>query len=185
MKKLNRRLVAVLAAAAAGALVGCSTGDYNEDLANEVRGDLSPELETMYERPTDIKNREALEIDENLRLLNEDLARIFLMDRSSLLADHPMPRCIITRARPFKACRPARFFHGPILTSGVRMDQSNTESRVRARLSRAPTPKPRSRAPHHAGVHAGVRVIISVATAEVLAINDARTPKHVHSCGRP
>jgi len=63
------------------------------------------------------------------------------------------------------------------------MDQSNTESRVRARLSRAP--KPRSRAPHHAGVHAGVRVIISVATAEVLAINDARAPKHVHSCGRP
>lgn len=39
------------------------------------------------------------------------------------------------------------------------MDQSNTESRVRA--------------------------IISVAIAEVLAINDARSPKHVHSCGRP
>lgn len=91
MNKLNRRLVALLAAAAAGALVGCSTGDYNEDLANEVRGDLSPELDTMYERKTDIKNREALIIDENLRLLNEDLARVFLMDRSSILAEHPMP----------------------------------------------------------------------------------------------
>jgi len=91
MKKLNRRLVAVLAAAAAGTLVGCSTGDYNEDLANEVRSDLSPELDTMYERRTDMKNREALVIDENLRLLNEDLSRFFLMERSSLLADHPMP----------------------------------------------------------------------------------------------
>ncbi|MBL8762006.1 MAG: hypothetical protein JNL50_11965 [Phycisphaerae bacterium] len=92
MNKLNRRLVALLAAAAAATLVGCSTGDYNEDLANEVRADLSPELDTMYERPTDIKNREALVVDENLRLLNEDMARLFLMDRSSILADHPMPR---------------------------------------------------------------------------------------------
>lgn len=92
MNKLNRRLVALLAAAAAATLVGCSAGDYNEDLANEVRADLSPELDTMYERPTDIKNREALVVDENLRLLNEDMARLFLMDRSSILADHPMPR---------------------------------------------------------------------------------------------
>lgn len=91
MKKLNRRLVAVLAAAAAGTLVGCSTGDYNEDLANEVRGDLSPELDTMYERPTDIKNREAFVMDENLRLLNEDLSHFFLLERPSLLSEHPMP----------------------------------------------------------------------------------------------
>ena len=90
MKKLNRCLVALLAAAAAGTLVGCST-DYNEQLANEVRGDLSPELDTMYERKTDIKNREALVVDENLRLMNEDLARLFLLDRSSILAEHPMP----------------------------------------------------------------------------------------------
>ncbi len=65
------------------------------------------------------------------------------------------------------------------------MDQSNTESRVRAWFDRQ-TPTRTigarlSRAPHHAGV----RAIISVATAEVLAINDARAPKHVHSCGRP
>lgn len=91
MNKLNRRLVALLAAAAAGTLVGCSTGDYNEQLADEVRGDLSPELDTMYERKTDIKNREALVVDENLRLLNEDLAHMFLFDRPSILAEHPMP----------------------------------------------------------------------------------------------
>ncbi|MCC6969855.1 MAG: hypothetical protein IT434_06485 [Phycisphaerales bacterium] len=92
MKKLNRRFAAFLAAAAASALVGCSTGNYNEDLANEVRGDLSPELDTMYERPTDIKNRESIAVDENLRLLNEDLAHLFLLERPSILADHPMPR---------------------------------------------------------------------------------------------
>lgn len=91
MSKLNRRLVTLLAAAAAGTLVGCSTGDYNEDLANEVRGNLSPELDTMYERHTDIKNREALVMDENLRLLNEDLAHFFLLERPSLLSEHPMP----------------------------------------------------------------------------------------------
>lgn len=91
MKKLNRRLVGFLAVAAAGTLAGCSSSNYNEELANEVRSDLSPELDTMYERPTDIKNREAIVVDENLRLLNEDLASLFLMDRPSILADHPMP----------------------------------------------------------------------------------------------
>jgi hypothetical protein len=94
MKKLNRRLVGFLAVAAVGTLEGCSSSNYNsynEELANDVRADLSPELDTMYERPTDIKNREALVVDENLRLLNEDLASLFLMDRPSILADHPMP----------------------------------------------------------------------------------------------
>lgn len=90
MKKLNRRIAALLAAAAAGTLVGCST-DYNEQLANEVRGDLSPELDTMYERRTDMKNREALVVDENLRLLNEDISHLFLMERPSILSEHPMP----------------------------------------------------------------------------------------------
>jgi len=91
MNKINRRLVALLAAAAVGTLVGCSTGDYNEELADEVRGDLSPELDTMHERPTDVKNRHALTVDENLRLLNEDMARLLLLDRPSILAEHPMP----------------------------------------------------------------------------------------------
>ncbi|MFO0835187.1 MAG: hypothetical protein U0638_09465 [Phycisphaerales bacterium] len=90
MKKLNRRLVALLAAAAAGTLVGCST-NYNEQLADDIRGDLSPELDTMYQRRTDIKNMDAIVVDENLRLLNEDLAHVFLFERPSILADHPMP----------------------------------------------------------------------------------------------
>lgn len=91
MKMLNRRLVGLLAVAAVGTLVGCSSSNYNEELANDVRSDLSPELDTMYERPTDIKNRQAIVVDENLRLLNEDLASLFLFDRPSILADHPMP----------------------------------------------------------------------------------------------
>ncbi|MCC6229448.1 MAG: hypothetical protein IT432_09495 [Phycisphaerales bacterium] len=91
MKKINHRLAALLAAAAVGTLVGCSTSDYNEELADDIRGDLSPELDTMHERPTDVKNRHALMVDENLRLLNEDMARLLLLDRPSILSEHPMP----------------------------------------------------------------------------------------------
>lgn len=53
------------------------------------------------------------------------------------------------------------------------MDQSNTESRVRAWFDRQTPTRT-----------IGAR-LSRAADAEVLAINDARAPKHVHLCGRP
>jgi hypothetical protein len=81
-----------LAAAGALALLG---GCYSNTAAGrdaKVRANLTPELQTLSQRPIEVDNRETLTIDENLRMANEDLARMWFFDRPSRLARPRVPR---------------------------------------------------------------------------------------------
>ncbi len=58
----------------------------------KVRGNLTPELSTLAQRPIDVDNRTTLTFDENLRMANEDWNRLWLLDRPSRLARARVPR---------------------------------------------------------------------------------------------
>lgn len=85
-----RCCTALLAAALLAA--GCTTADTAAGRDAQVRANLTPELKTLAQRPIDVDNRIALTIDENLRMANQDLGRIFLLDRPSRLARERVPR---------------------------------------------------------------------------------------------
>jgi hypothetical protein len=86
------RSLAVCALFAAGLLAaGCNSNSAaGRDAA--VRANLTPELKTLAQRPLDVDNRVALTTDENLRMANQDLGRVFLFDRPSRLARERIPR---------------------------------------------------------------------------------------------
>ena len=71
------------------ALGGCSSTSSD---AMSVRLEPSPELTTLYERPSDVYNNLAIMVDENERMFWEDLGRAFYWDRPSRLTPEPMPR---------------------------------------------------------------------------------------------
>jgi hypothetical protein len=75
----------------AGALfAGCtSSAPHNH---HRVQSNLTPEVDTLYQRRVDMDNRVALTFDENLRMINQDLGRFWLTDRPSRLAREPVPR---------------------------------------------------------------------------------------------
>lgn len=75
-----------LALAAAGLAVagGCTTDD-------QVRRNLTPELQTLTQRPADVKNGMALTSNENWRMFWEDLGRVWLFDKPSSLSPTPIP----------------------------------------------------------------------------------------------
>lgn len=71
--------------AAAGSLVGCqSKTSVHSFMANP-----TPELQTLVERPIDVKTQMAITDDYHWRLFNEDLGRFLLVDRPSRMS--PMP----------------------------------------------------------------------------------------------
>jgi hypothetical protein len=53
--------------------------------------DITPELDTMSQRPADVNNRMAITTDTNLRQLNEDLGRAFFFDRPMRTTPGPIP----------------------------------------------------------------------------------------------
>jgi hypothetical protein len=81
----------LVSALALMALGGCA-GKNSESKAEELRGNLTPELDTLSQRQTDMDNEAALTIDENGRMLNEDWRRLWLLDRPSRLTPNPVPR---------------------------------------------------------------------------------------------
>lgn len=83
------RLVGAALVATAG-LVGCESESANRDKL--IRNNLTPELDTLHERPSDIDNAIAITMDENGRMFNEDLGRMWLLNRPSRLTPEPMPR---------------------------------------------------------------------------------------------
>lgn len=89
----TRRVIGVLACVGAALVVGgCSSSSVSESLASEYQMNPSPELDTLHQRPIDISNRMAITTDENLRMLNEDLGRVFLLERQSRLSPMPIAR---------------------------------------------------------------------------------------------
>lgn len=77
---------------AALAMGGCSYNSVSEEEASAIRADPTPELDTLYQREVDIDNTLAVTFDENLRMMNQDLGKVFLLDRPSRLTSMPMPR---------------------------------------------------------------------------------------------
>lgn len=87
MKKSSRILAASLTLALVGIMGGCET--TRED---DIRADLTPELETLHERQADMDNSWTLMMDENGRMFMQDLGRAFYTNRPSRLTPEPMPR---------------------------------------------------------------------------------------------
>lgn len=83
------RWIAVLTLAAG--LAGCA-GNTAAGRDSAVRSNPTPELQTLGGRPIDTDNRVALTTDENLRMANQDLLRLWLLDRPSRLTRERMPR---------------------------------------------------------------------------------------------
>lgn len=74
-------------------LVGCTTAASQADYAQaeRVRADLTPELDTLYQRPDDISNTLTIMADENGRMFWEDLGRVMYTNRPSRLTPEPVP----------------------------------------------------------------------------------------------
>ncbi len=86
---LSRGLLIAAALCTAG-MAACSSSPVSKRDA-EVRNNPTPELETLSERPIDVANDQAVTVDENLRMANEDWNRFWLMDRPSRLERWRMP----------------------------------------------------------------------------------------------
>lgn len=83
-------LMCVAALALAAGLGACSSEEPSR--YDAVKADLTPNMDTLYERPADIDNSVALTFDENGRMFIQDLGRAFYWDRPSRLTREPIPR---------------------------------------------------------------------------------------------
>ncbi|MHC5023977.1 MAG: hypothetical protein ACYTGG_08705 [Planctomycetota bacterium] len=78
----------MILAVTAMALVGC---DADKDVSyGAIKGDLSPEVMTMTERPADVHMHVAQTNQQNVRMLWEDMGRTFYTDRPSFLSPLPV-----------------------------------------------------------------------------------------------
>lgn len=84
----RRRATLVLLAASAAAASGCNS--QSSRLA-AYRANPTPELDTTSQRRHDMDNRMTVTNDTNLRMFNEDLGRMFFLDRPSRLSPKPVP----------------------------------------------------------------------------------------------
>ena len=75
---------------AVAGVVGCSSSPSARRDA-QVRGNVTPELNTLSQRPIDVSNTQTVAIDENWRMLNEDWNNLWLMDHASRLSRWRMP----------------------------------------------------------------------------------------------
>ncbi len=75
-----------------GALLlgGCSG---NPDAKYQaIKDDLTPNLDTLYQRPEDVDNALVITADENGRMFWQDVGRAWYVDRPSRLSREPKPR---------------------------------------------------------------------------------------------
>lgn len=77
-------------AALVGLLGACSSGEPTR--YEQVKADPTPNLDTLYQRPTDIDNKVIVTFDENSRMFMQDLGRAFYWDRPSRLTREPVPQ---------------------------------------------------------------------------------------------
>lgn len=76
-------MVLVVAACGCGTMLGgCSRADA-------YRMNPTPELDTTSQRRADIDNKLTITNDTNLRLMNEDLGRLLLLDNPSRASPQP------------------------------------------------------------------------------------------------
>jgi len=87
---LPRGLSLAASFVAIAGLVGCASGPAAKRDA-QVRSNVTPELETLSQRPIDVSNTQTIVWDENLRMANEDWDSLWLLDRPSRLSRWRMP----------------------------------------------------------------------------------------------
>ncbi len=89
------RVIATVSAASAGVcvLAGCAGDDGTQAYREwqEIRGDATPELATLYQREADVDNALTVMENENKRMFLQDLGRVFYTDRPSRLTREPIP----------------------------------------------------------------------------------------------
>lgn len=85
-----RRSALVLTALVGAVLAGCASGAHHNH--HRIQSNLTPELDTLYQRRVDMDNRMVLTFDENLRMFNQDMGRFWYTDRPSRLTREPVPR---------------------------------------------------------------------------------------------
>ena len=78
----------ILATLSTVVLTGCHNS--NDVSFNAITGNLTPELQTMSERPSDVHLNMAVSGNQDLRMLNEDLGRALLLDGPSKLSPYPV-----------------------------------------------------------------------------------------------
>lgn len=85
MKTSVRGLLGTLSLATL-TLAGCRGGDNVSYSA--ISSNLTPELQTLHERPIDVDRNLAVNNNQNLRLFWDDLGRFFYTDTPSRLGPH-------------------------------------------------------------------------------------------------
>ena len=77
-----------LVAMSGAMLTGCSSSrNYNE---SSIYSNLTPELKTLSERPSDVRRNIAIVNNANLRMLGDDLGRTFYTSNPSRLSPFPV-----------------------------------------------------------------------------------------------
>ncbi len=86
------RIIAGLTLGALGAavLVGCSSSSHPDVSFDAIRGNLTPELQGLTDRPVDDERNLAVTNNMNLRLMNDDLGRALYTDHPSRLSPYPI-----------------------------------------------------------------------------------------------
>lgn len=74
-------------------LGGCTLGEQTQAHRDHerIRGNPTPELDTLYQRPDDVDNAWTIMDNENSRMMMQDLGRVFYTDRPSRLTREPIP----------------------------------------------------------------------------------------------
>ena len=96
---LHRVALLGIAASAAGVMMlgGCkSSKDYYS--YDSIKGNLTPELQGLTERPLDVERNVAVAENVDLRLFWGDLGRVWLTDNPSILSPY---RTISTSGQPY------------------------------------------------------------------------------------
>lgn len=83
--------LAASALAAAAVLSGCSSRNVPPgESITAIRGNLTPELMTLWQTQDDVDNRIAITSDENWLMFTQDLGRAFFFDKPSRLTPEPI-----------------------------------------------------------------------------------------------
>lgn len=81
---------AIGATIAAIALVGGCKSDPNDVSLKGITSNMTPELQGLAERPSDVDRNMAVTFDTNGRLFWGDLGRVWMTDNPSILSPYPI-----------------------------------------------------------------------------------------------
>lgn len=71
-------------------LTGCASSVNNDVSFLAIMGNLTPELQGLHERPVDVYRGLAISNNFHMRMLSDDLGRVFYTDHPSHLSPFPV-----------------------------------------------------------------------------------------------